>query len=154
MRLPAEIVAVVAPELQVVAALVTVQLRMTVLAPPGPTKSSNNLVFVPPGAAVMRTDRFCAVQAVLEDRESMLVPVVLAVAIPLTGPKSMPAFAVVRVFILLEKMLDGPFGPVAPVAPVAPAAPLDPAAPVTPIRPPALTVFPLAIDVPEEAFPV
>ena len=67
MRLPAAIVAVVAPELQVVAALVTVHVRMTVLVPPGPVTRSNALVFVPPGAAVMRTDRFSAVQAVLED---------------------------------------------------------------------------------------
>src|SRR5213592_154079 len=65
MRLPAAMVAVVAPELQVVAALVTVHVRMTVLVPPGPVTRSNALVFVPPGAAVMRTDRFSAVQAVL-----------------------------------------------------------------------------------------
>ncbi|HEV8441113.1 MAG TPA: hypothetical protein VGT40_23740 [Methylomirabilota bacterium] len=61
MRLPAGITAVAVPELQVVAALVTVQ--VTALSVPS-MLIANTLVFEPPGATVMLTDRFCAVQAV------------------------------------------------------------------------------------------
>ena len=50
-------------------------------------------------------------------------------------------------------VVDVAVEPVGPVVPVEPVAPVAPVAPVGPIRPPALTVLPLATEVPEEAFP-
>lgn len=86
----------------------------------------NVRLFALPGAAVSMTDKFWAVQAVLEESVWWFASLVVALSIPTTAPKLSLPVPLVRLVSLPVKILDGPFGPAGPVAPVVPVAPVAP----------------------------